>query len=158
MQQLRRSASHLPSAIGVVASMECAITLTTGYTKLRSAFDQPIIEFQNAAFKLTERKAEAMIARVLVAGELDTVTASMAKWGVRRNRRRPRTNTCSFTEVTATCRSIRFRLCSWMCAHPENKWWSQRDHEAVDCTISLERIHRYGNEPSTSVPERPSNR
>jgi acyl-CoA dehydrogenase len=80
MTQLRRSASHLPSAIGAVASMECAISLTTGRRKLRGAFGQPIIEFQNAAFKLAERKAEAMIARVLVAGELDTVTASMAEW------------------------------------------------------------------------------
>jgi acyl-CoA dehydrogenase len=51
---------------------------------------QPVhaLHVQNTAFKLAERKTEAMIARVfvdwcverLVAGELDTVTASMAKW------------------------------------------------------------------------------
>ena len=52
------------------------------------AFGQPLIDFQNTAFKLAERKTEAMIARVfvdwcierLVAGDLDAVTASMAKW------------------------------------------------------------------------------
>jgi acyl-CoA dehydrogenase len=86
MQQLPQE--RLALAIGAVASMERAIRLTTDYTKERKAFGQPIIEFQNTAFKLAERKTEAMIARVfvdwcverLVAGELDTVTASMAKW------------------------------------------------------------------------------
>jgi acyl-CoA dehydrogenase len=68
--------------------MERAIKLTVDYTKGRKAFGQPIIDFQNTAFKLAERKTEAMIARVfvdwcverLVAGDLDAVTASMAKW------------------------------------------------------------------------------
>jgi acyl-CoA dehydrogenase len=86
MQQLPQE--RLSLAVGAVASMERAIGLTTAYTKERKAFGQPIIEFQNTAFKLAERKTEAMIARVfvdwcverLVAGELDTVTASMAKW------------------------------------------------------------------------------
>ena len=86
MQQLPQE--RLALAVGAVASMERAISLTTAYTKERKAFGQPIIEFQNTAFKLAERKTEAMIARVfvdwcverLVAGELDTVTASMAKW------------------------------------------------------------------------------
>ncbi len=56
--------------------------------KERKAFGQPIIDFQNTAFKLAERKTEATIARVfldwcierLIAGDLDAVTASMAKW------------------------------------------------------------------------------
>ena len=86
MQQLPQE--RLALAIGAVASMERAISLTTDYTKERKAFGQPILEFQNTAFKLAERKTEAVIARVfvdwcverLVAGELDTVTASMAKW------------------------------------------------------------------------------
>ena len=86
MQQLPQE--RLSLAVGAVASMERAIKLTTEYTKERKAFGKPIIEFQNTAFKLAERKTEAMIARVfvdwcverLVAGELDTVTASMAKW------------------------------------------------------------------------------
>ncbi len=86
MQQLPQE--RLSLAVGAVASMERAIKLTADYTKERKAFGKPIIEFQNTAFKLAERKTEAMIARVfvdwcverLVAGELDTVTASMAKW------------------------------------------------------------------------------
>jgi acyl-CoA dehydrogenase len=75
-------------AIGAVASMERAVRLTADYAKERKAFGQPIIDFQNTAFKLAERKTEAMIARVfvdwcierLIAGDLDAVTASMAKW------------------------------------------------------------------------------
>lgn len=86
MQQLPQE--RLLLAIGAVASMERAVRLTTDYTKERKAFGQPIIEFQNTAFTLAERKTEATIARVfvdwcieqLIAGELDTVTASMAKW------------------------------------------------------------------------------
>jgi acyl-CoA dehydrogenase len=86
MQQLPQE--RLSLAVGAVASMERAVKLTVDYTKERKAFGQPIIEFQNTAFTLAERKTEAMIARVfvdwcveqLVAGELDTVTASMAKY------------------------------------------------------------------------------
>jgi acyl-CoA dehydrogenase len=86
MQQLPQE--RLALAIGAVASMERAVKLTIDYTKERKAFGKLIIEFQNTGFVLAERKTEAMIARVfvdwcverLVAGELDTVTASMAKW------------------------------------------------------------------------------
>ncbi|VIO72614.1 Acyl-CoA dehydrogenase [Bradyrhizobium ivorense] len=86
MQQLPQE--RLSLAIGAVASMERAVRITADYTKERSAFGKPLLEFQNTAFKLAERKTEAMIARVfvdwcverLVAGDLDTVTASMAKW------------------------------------------------------------------------------
>jgi acyl-CoA dehydrogenase len=86
MQQLQQE--RLIIAVGAVASMERAVKLTVDYTKERKAFGQPIIEFQNTAFTLAERKTEAMIARVfvdwcierLIAGDLDAVTASMAKW------------------------------------------------------------------------------
>ncbi len=86
MQQLPQE--RLALAIGAVASMERAVKLTAEYAKERTAFGKPLLEFQNTAFKLAERKTEAMIARVfvdwcverLVAGDLDTVTASMAKW------------------------------------------------------------------------------
>ena len=86
MQQLPQE--RLALSIGAVASMERAVRITTEYTKERTAFGKPLLEFQNTAFKLAERKTEAMIARVfvdwcverLVAGDLDTVTASMAKW------------------------------------------------------------------------------
>ncbi|MCC8939436.1 acyl-CoA dehydrogenase family protein [Bradyrhizobium sp. Arg68] len=86
MQQLPQE--RLSLAIGAVAAMERAVRITADYTKERTAFGKPLLEFQNTAFKLAERKTEAMIARVfvdwcverLVAGDLDTVTASMAKW------------------------------------------------------------------------------
>lgn len=86
MQQLPQE--RLSLAIGAVASMERAVKITAEYTKERTAFGKPLIEFQNTAFTLAERKTEATIARVfvdwcverLVAGDLDTVTASMAKW------------------------------------------------------------------------------
>jgi acyl-CoA dehydrogenase len=86
MQQLPQE--RLIIAICAVAAMERAIKLTVDYTKERKAFGQSLIDFQNTAFKLAERKTEAMIARVfvdwcverLIAGDLDAVTASMAKW------------------------------------------------------------------------------
>jgi acyl-CoA dehydrogenase len=86
MQQLPQE--RLILAVGAVAAMEHAVGITVEYAKQRQAFGKPIIEFQNAAFKLAERKSEALIARVFVdwcierhiAGDLDTVTASMAKY------------------------------------------------------------------------------
>jgi len=86
MQQLPWE--RLIIAIGAVAAMERAIELTVDYTKERKAFGKPLLDFQNTAFTLAERRTEAMIARVfvdfcierMIAGDLDAVTASMAKW------------------------------------------------------------------------------
>jgi acyl-CoA dehydrogenase len=86
MQQLPQE--RLILAVASVAAMESAIAITVDYAKQRQAFGKPLLEFQNTAFKLAERKTEATIARVfvdhcvarLIAGELDTVTASMAKY------------------------------------------------------------------------------
>ena len=86
MEQLPQE--RLGLAVGAVAAMERALALTTDYVKARQAFGKPLIEFQNTAFRLAERKTEAHIARVfldhcierLIARDLDTVTASMAKW------------------------------------------------------------------------------
>ncbi|MBR0781891.1 acyl-CoA dehydrogenase family protein [Bradyrhizobium iriomotense] len=86
MQQL--PLERLAIAIAAVVSMERSIRLTVDYTRERKAFGKPLLEFQNTAFKLAERKTEAFIARVfldwcverMIAGDLDTVTASMAKW------------------------------------------------------------------------------
>ena len=88
---------------------------TVDYTKERNAFGKPLIEFQNTAFKLAELQDRGEIGRVfvdwcverLVAGDLDTVTASMAKYWCTRNRSRPPTNACSCTAATATCRNTR---------------------------------------------------
>jgi len=86
MQQWPRE--RLGLAIGAVAAIERAVQVTVDYTKERKAFNQPIIAFQNSAFKLAERKTEDLIARVfldycimqMIAGDLDAVTASMAKY------------------------------------------------------------------------------
>jgi acyl-CoA dehydrogenase len=71
-----------------VAMMERALRLTLDYVKQRQAFGKKIIEFQNTEFVLAECKSEATVAKVFldhcierhVKGELDTVTASMAKY------------------------------------------------------------------------------
>jgi acyl-CoA dehydrogenase len=86
MQQLPQE--RLILAVASVAAMESAIAVTVDYAKQRHAFGRPLLEFQNTAFKLAERKTEATIARVfvdhciarLIVGDLDTVTASMAKY------------------------------------------------------------------------------
>jgi acyl-CoA dehydrogenase len=86
MEQLPQE--RLALAIGAVTATERALGLTIEYVKERQAFGQKLIEFQNTSFTLAERKTEAVIARVFIdwciarhiAGELDTETASMAKW------------------------------------------------------------------------------
>jgi long-chain-acyl-CoA dehydrogenase len=75
-------------AVHAVAMMERALALAIDYVKQRKAFGKTIIEFQNTQFELAECKTEATIAKVFldhcierhVKGELDTVTASMAKY------------------------------------------------------------------------------
>lgn len=78
--------------IGVtaLASMEGAYQATLDYVRERKAFGQPIADFQNTKFKLADIATQIMVGRAfidrcveaLVAGKLDTATASMAKlWG-----------------------------------------------------------------------------
>jgi acyl-CoA dehydrogenase len=75
-------------SVNAVAMMERALALTIDYVKQRDAFGKKVIEFQNTQFVLAECKSEATVARVFldhcierhVKGELDTVTASMAKY------------------------------------------------------------------------------
>ena len=75
-------------SVHAVAMIERAIALTVDYVKQRQAFGKKIIEFQNTQFVLAECKSEATVAKVFldhcigrhVKGELDTVTASMAKY------------------------------------------------------------------------------
>ena len=81
---------RLTIALGGVAAMEGAYAETVLYTKERQAFGQKIAEFQNTRFKLAEVATQVRVARVfvdrcieqLVAGELDTETAAMAKWWI----------------------------------------------------------------------------
>ena len=75
-------------AIQAMAMIERALKVTVDYVKERQAFGKKIIDFQNTQFKLAELKTEATIAKVfvndcigrLIDGDLDTVTASMAKY------------------------------------------------------------------------------
>jgi len=86
MQELPQE--RLIVATGAVGMIEHALALTIDYVKTRQAFGKKIIEFQNTQFVLAECKSEATVARVFldhcierhVKGELDTVTASMAKY------------------------------------------------------------------------------
>jgi acyl-CoA dehydrogenase len=77
-------------AVAAVAAMEGALAETIKYAKERKAFGKTIAEFQNTKFKLAEIATKTHIARVfvddciakVVAGTLDTVTASMAKYWI----------------------------------------------------------------------------
>jgi acyl-CoA dehydrogenase len=88
MQQLPQE--RLLIAIYAMARIERALTVTLDYVKSRKVFGQPVIEFQNSQFVLAECKSEATVAKVFVdhcierhlRGQLDTATASMAKYWV----------------------------------------------------------------------------
>lgn len=81
---------RLSIAIGAVVAAEQAVAMTTRYVEERMAFGKVLLEFQNTRFKLAECLTEATIARIFVdhciarqlAGELDDVTAAMAKYWV----------------------------------------------------------------------------
>lgn len=87
--QLMSDLPYERTIIGViaVASMEGAYAATLDYVRERTAFGQPVAEFQNTKFKLAEIATITKVARTfvdrcvseLVAGTLDTVTASMVK-------------------------------------------------------------------------------
>ncbi|WP_221793971.1 acyl-CoA dehydrogenase family protein [Aquisediminimonas sediminicola] len=88
MQKLPQE--RLILAVQGVAAIEYALGITIDYVKERQAFGKAIFDFQNTQFKLAELKTEATIARVFVdhcvgqhlKGELDSATASMAKYWV----------------------------------------------------------------------------
>jgi acyl-CoA dehydrogenase len=73
--------------VAALAGMEGAYAATLDYVRERRAFGKPIAEFQNTRFKLAEVATKIMVGRAfidrcverLVAGTLDTATASMAK-------------------------------------------------------------------------------
>jgi acyl-CoA dehydrogenase len=75
-------------ATAAIGMIERALRLTIDYVKERKAFGKAIVEFQNTQFELAECKSEATIGRVFhdhcverhIKGELDTTTASMAKY------------------------------------------------------------------------------
>ncbi len=79
---------RLNIAVQSVAIMEKTLKHTIEYVKERKAFGKRIIDFQNTQFELAECKTIATVAKNFVyncaekhlKGELDTVTASMAKY------------------------------------------------------------------------------
>jgi acyl-CoA dehydrogenase len=87
--QLMADLPYERTMIGViaVAAMEGAYQLTLDYVREREAFGQPIAAFQNTKFRLAEIATTIKVARAfvdrcvteLVAGTLDTATASMLK-------------------------------------------------------------------------------
>jgi len=88
MQELPQE--RLNIAVQGVAVMEAALEMTIEYVKERKAFGKPILAFQNTQFELAECKTIVQIAKTFtydcaakhLKGELDTVTASMAKYWV----------------------------------------------------------------------------
>ncbi|MEK8049417.1 acyl-CoA dehydrogenase family protein [Ideonella sp. DXS22W] len=76
--------------VSAVACMEGAYEATLAYVRERKAFGQTVADFQNTKFKLAEVATQIAVGRAfmdkcveqIVAGTLDTATASMAKlWG-----------------------------------------------------------------------------
>ncbi|MGB0907031.1 MAG: acyl-CoA dehydrogenase family protein [Maricaulaceae bacterium] len=81
---------RLNIAVQECSAIEFALQITLDYVKDRKAFGSKIIDFQNTQFKLAEMKTEATLARVFtdycigqhIKGELDSTTASMAKYWI----------------------------------------------------------------------------
>ncbi len=81
---------RLNIAVQGVAQMEAALAETIKYVKDRNAFGKSILDFQNTQFELAECKTIVTVAKTFVydcaakhlRGELDTVTASMAKYWI----------------------------------------------------------------------------
>jgi len=79
---------RLAIAVAASATAERAVALTFKYVNERTAFGNPLIDFQNTRFKLAECKTESHIGRVFldrcieefIAGRLDDATAAMAKY------------------------------------------------------------------------------
>ncbi len=87
--QLMSDLPYERTIIGVMAAaaMEGAYQTTLNYVRDRKAFGQTIADFQNTRFRLAEIATTCQVARAfvdqcvekLVAGKLDTATASMVK-------------------------------------------------------------------------------
>jgi alkylation response protein AidB-like acyl-CoA dehydrogenase len=79
---------RLQIAVTAVAAAQTAIDQTLQYVKDRQVFGQPVGAFQHTRYMLAELQTQVQVARVFVdkclelicRGELDTATASMAKY------------------------------------------------------------------------------
>lgn len=79
---------RLQISITAVAASQAAIDWTLAYVKERKVFGQPVANYQNTRYTLAELQTQVQVARVfvdkctelLLAGKLDTASASMAKY------------------------------------------------------------------------------
>ncbi len=79
---------RLQIAITAVAAAQAAIDWTVAYVRERRVFGQPVAAYQNTRYTLAELQTEVQVARVfvdkccelIVQSQLDTATASMAKY------------------------------------------------------------------------------
>jgi alkylation response protein AidB-like acyl-CoA dehydrogenase len=79
---------RLQIAVTAVAAAQTAIDQTVQYVRDRQVFGQPVGAFQHTRYTLAELQTQVQVARVFVdkclelmlRGELDTATASMAKY------------------------------------------------------------------------------
>ena len=156
MEQLPQE--RLALAIGAVAAMERAVEADRRLHQRARSVRQENDRVPEHSFTFAERKTEAVIARVFIdwciarhiAGDLDTVTASMAKWW------------CTQKQVET---DRRMRAVAWRLrlhagvpdradvrrrARPEDLWRHQRDHEAVDFALAVERLRKI---PGLGSPE-----
>lgn len=78
---------RLSIAAGAIAATDAALATTLAYTQQRTAFQQPIADFQSSRFKLADMSTEADVTRAFVdkallaynEGSLTTIDASKAK-------------------------------------------------------------------------------
>lgn len=81
---------RLAVSLAAVATMEEAVSLTIKYVKDRTVFGKSLLDLQNTRMVLAECRTEAQVARVFVdhcierfiKGQLDAVTAAMAKYSL----------------------------------------------------------------------------
>lgn len=79
---------RLIMAMSAVAQMECALDEAVAYARERVVFGKPLIEHQDARFKLAECKATTTMARAylvdcidrFIEGDFDARDGAMAKW------------------------------------------------------------------------------
>jgi alkylation response protein AidB-like acyl-CoA dehydrogenase len=79
---------RLSIAAHAIAVSDAVLASTLEYTNLRTAFGQPIADFQNSRFELAEMATELDVTRAFVdkailasnAGDLSVVDAAKAKW------------------------------------------------------------------------------
>ena len=113
MQNLPRE--RVTIGVTALAIAEQAFADTLAYCKERSAFGQPIGNFQHSKFLLAEMATEIAVAREFTdraitehcADRLSTEEASMVKWWNTELCNRVTDRSCSFTAATATCASTR---------------------------------------------------